>query len=299
MSKLVKILKHSYIYIILGLMYIPLATGALFSFNDNSKKGGFLTNFDRFTFKHWANLFEDGRDIALVNSVIIAILVSVIVITLSLLTVYSIYKQKTKFIRGFVTGNSNIPLINPDNITAIGLVLFFGALFGVISSDSEGLWRVIIAQTIMALPYGISLMLPRSDKFNWNLFEASQDLGYSPFKSWFKTYFIYMIPSIIMVFIVTSFLSIDDFIITRTVSNTTTLGLKLYEGAFEPWALVLGTILLLFTLVGNAIYVIVKKASVSRNKIVVLDTNVIKKTRKNKNNNLKTNTTKWKKEALE
>ncbi|WP_338068682.1 ABC transporter permease subunit [Mycoplasma nasistruthionis] len=111
----------------------------------------------------------------------------------------------------------------------------------------------------MALPYGISMMLPRSEKFNNNLFEASQDLGYSKLQSWFKTYFIYMIPSIIMSVVVSSVLSFDDFIITRTVSNAPTLGTKLYEGAFEPWGLVLGTIVLLVTIIANIIYTIVKK----------------------------------------
>ncbi|MGV2393810.1 UNVERIFIED_CONTAM: hypothetical protein O8I53_13190 [Campylobacter lari] len=73
---------------------------------------------------------------------------------------------------------NNIPLINPDNITALGLVLLFGALFGILGSTSEGLIRGIVAQTIMALPYGVTIMLPRSEKFNGNQFEAAQDLGY-------------------------------------------------------------------------------------------------------------------------
>ncbi|EFF41747.1 ABC transporter permease, partial [Mycoplasmopsis alligatoris] len=202
-----------------------------------------------------------GRDIALVNSIIIAVIVSFLVISLSLVTVFALYRQKNKLIKGTVTGTANIPLINPDNITAIGLVLVFALFFGVIASDSEGLWRAIIGHTVMTLPYGISLMYPRSEKFSFNLYEASQDLGYSKIKSWFKTYFIYMMPSIIMVALVSSFLSFDDFIITRTVSNTSTLGLKLYEGAFEPWALVIGAILLLFTLIGNIVYVLFKAKS--------------------------------------
>lgn len=109
----------------------------------------------------------------------------------------------------------------------------------------------------MVIPYGISLSLPRSYKFNNNLFEASQDLGYSKLRSWFKTYFVYMLPSILMTFVVSFVFSIDDFIIARTVSNTSTLGTKLYEGAFQAWGLILGSIVLIITLVGNVIYTII------------------------------------------
>lgn len=259
MSRIANFFKKMYIYIILAFVYIPLLAGTVFSFNQTSKKGTFTTTFNRPTWNNWLHLFDSERDVALVNSIIIAIVTSIIVIAISLITVWSIYHQRQKIIKGTVTATSNIPLINPDNITAIGLVLVFAIFFGIISSDSEGLWRVIVAHTVMTLPYGISLMLPRSEKFNNNLLEASQDLGYSVVRSWFKTYFIYMLPSIIMTFVVSTVLSFDDFIITRTVSNTSTIGLKLYEGAFESWALVLGTILLFISLLGNIIYVFSKR----------------------------------------
>ncbi|QIW62433.1 ABC transporter permease [Mycoplasmopsis gallinacea] len=261
MSKIVEILKRSYIYIILTLVYVPLIFGFVFSFNQQTKKGEFNTTWTVGTTDNWANLFKDGRDLALVNTILLALIVSFLVISLSLITVYALYRQKNKLVRSSVISTSNIPLINPDNITAIGLVLVFGIFFGIISTDSEGFGRLIIGHTVMALPYGISLMLPRSEKFNNNLFEASQDLGYSKIASWFKTYFIYMIPSIIMVAIVSTFLSFDDFIIARTVSNTSTLGTKLYEGSFQAWGLVFGSIVLFMTIIGNIIYTVAKSKS--------------------------------------
>ncbi|WLP85927.1 ABC transporter permease [Mycoplasma seminis] len=259
MSKVSSFLRKSYIYIILSIVYIPLFFGAIFTFNKATPKGQFNTTWTQGTIENWLHLFDNDRLSALVNSILLALIVSFLVCTISLVTVYALYRQKNKVVKGFVTGSSNIPLINPDNITAIGLVLVFGAFFGVVQTDKEGFARVIVAHTIMAIPYGISLMLPRSEKFNNNLFEASMDLGYSKIKSWFKTYFVYMIPSIIMVVVVSSVLSFDDFIITRTVSNTPTLGTKLYEGSFEPWGLVLGTIILFITIIANVIYTLVKK----------------------------------------
>ncbi|MFV8499910.1 ABC transporter permease [Mycoplasma sp. VS424B] len=259
MSKISTFLRKSYIYLILAIVYIPLFFGAIFTFNEATPKGLFNTTWTKGTVENWIHLFDNDRISALVNSILLAIIVSFLVCVISLVTVYALYRQKNKTVRGFVTASSNVPLINPDNITAIGLVLVFGAFFGVVQTDNEGFARVIVAHTVMAIPYGISLMLPRSEKFNNNLFEASQDLGYSKIRSWFRTYFIYMIPSIIMAVVVSSVLSFDDFIITRTVSNSPTLGTKLYEGSFEPWGLVLGTIILFITIVANIIYTLVKK----------------------------------------
>ncbi|WP_426461405.1 ABC transporter permease [Mycoplasma hafezii] len=258
MSKFAGFLRKSYIYIILLLVYIPLFFGVIFSFNEKSPKGEFNPYFTHGTLENWQTLLDNGRSLALVNTILLAIIVSSIVVVLSLLTVYSLYRQKNKLIKRFIQGSSNIPLINPDNITAIGLVLVFGIFIGVISTETEGFFRLIAGHTIMALPYGIMLMLPRSEKFNNNLYEASQDLGYSKIRSWFKTYLVYMLPSIVMVIVVSSVLSFDDFIIARTVSNASTLGTKLYEGAFEPWGLVLGSIVLFATIIGNIIYTIFK-----------------------------------------
>ncbi|RIV16424.1 ABC transporter permease [Mycoplasmopsis gallopavonis] len=258
MNKLTEYLRKSYIYIILLLVYIPLVFAVIFSFNEKSPKGEFNPYYTPFTIENYLEFLQNDRLKALVNTFLLAIIVSILVVSLSLVTVYSLYRQKNKNLKRFVQGTSNIPLINPDNITAIGLVLVFGIFIGVISTEDEGFMRLIVAHTIMALPYGIMLMLPRSEKFNNNLYEASQDLGHSKFRSWMKTYLVYMIPSIIMVVIVSSVLSFDDFIIARTVSNTSTLGTKLYEGAFEPWGLVLGSIVLFITIIGNVIYTIAK-----------------------------------------
>ncbi|MCS4536849.1 MULTISPECIES: ABC transporter permease [unclassified Mycoplasma] len=266
MNKIAEFFKRTYIYFILALTYIPLVFSVIFSFNKPSDKGYLSTSWNAFSLESWNTFFDDGRDIALINSIIVALFTAVLVVSISLLTVFALWRQKNKKIESVIKSVNNIPLINPDNITAIALVLVFSLFFGTLSVAKEGLLRGIVAHTVMALPYGISLMYPRSEKFERSLFEASQDLGYSKFKTWFKTYFIYMIPSIIFAGLVATFLSFDDFIILKTTTNTSTLGTKLYEGNFRGWGLVVGAAVLLMTLVGNAIYIAykVKKTKVKK-----------------------------------
>ncbi|WP_029608435.1 ABC transporter permease [Mycoplasma simbae] len=258
MSKISEFFKRTYIYFILAITYIPLVFAAIFSFNKPSDKGYLSQTWNTFTLESWSGFFEEGRDIALINSIIIAIFTSVLVVSISLVTVFALWRQKNKNYERAIKSVNNIPIINPDNITAIGLVLVFTFFFGTLSVAREGLLRGIVGHTVMALPYGISLMYPRSEKFERSLFEASQDLGYSKVKSWFKTYLVYMIPSIIFVALVATFLSFDDFIILKTTTNTSTLGTKLYEGNFRGWGLVVGAAVLLLTLIGNSVYIAYK-----------------------------------------
>ncbi|WP_338068683.1 hypothetical protein [Mycoplasma nasistruthionis] len=140
MSKMSQILRKSYIYIILGLVYIPLFFGAIFTFNSPTPKGQFNVTWTEGTTANWSGLLDEGRFTALLNTILLAIIVSFLVATISLITVYSLYRQKSKLIRTAVSWTSNIPLINPDNITAIGLVLVFGAFFWSNSSSRRRIY---------------------------------------------------------------------------------------------------------------------------------------------------------------
>ena len=256
MTKLKSFSKYFYILIILILCYIPLFTMAIFSFNKTSDKGYVSFIWNGFSWGAYKNFFSSEIMLSFVNSIIVAILTSIIVVAISLLTVFSLWKQKNKVLKSAHSITNNISMINPDIIIGIGLALFFGAAFGSLSSGSEGLFRTVIGHTVMTLPYGILVMYPKSEKFNKSLFEASWDLGYSKIRTWFKTYFIYMFSSVIFTIIITFVFSFDDFIITTITSNTSTIGTQLYQGQFRSWALALGTLILLAMIITNIIFFI-------------------------------------------
>lgn len=263
-NKIKRWFRGIYIHIILLIVYIPLFFAAIFSFNKTTEKGFIRSSWNGFTGDNWKYFFNEGRGIALLNSIIIAIAVSILVVFISLLTCYGMWRQKNKKYVQTIHAINNVKLINPDNIIALGLALLFTALFGTLVNTHEGLLRGIVGHTVMALPYGITLMFPRSEKFNLSHLEAAQDLGYNKLRAWFKTYFVFMIPSILFTALVSAFLSFDDFIILRTVSNTSTLGTKLYEGEFRSWGLVIGAALLVIVVLSNIIYIVYKTVTVVR-----------------------------------
>ncbi|MBN4089628.1 ABC transporter permease [Mycoplasma enhydrae] len=268
MNRLKSFFKYSYVFFVLAFLYIPIIFGVIFSFNAPSSKGTFsVTTWNKFSFEAYSELFSKSHGLAFLNSFLLGIATSVLVITISLLTVFALWRHKNKTSRTYVQATSNIPMINPDVITGITLAIVLNFLFfGTLKATSEGFFRSIIGHTVMCLPYGILIMLPKSDKFSKNIFEASQDLGYSKFKTWFKTYFVYMLGSIGFTFVMTMTLSFDDFIIARIVSNTETLGTQLYEGQFQAWSLAIGAISLLFVVFGNTIYIVIKSSQNARAK---------------------------------
>lgn len=243
-----KILKKSYVYIILAIFYIPLFVGAVFSFSAGSKKGDMHTTFN-YSAQGWKQLSEnDDIAYAIANTSFIALFVAIAVVILSLLTVFGLWRQKNIGAKAYVQGTTNIPLINPDIITAISMAIAFSTMFGVLERHNTGYERLLISQTTMILPFGITIMYPRSEKFKQSLFEASKDLGYGTIKTWFKTYFRHMLPVASAVFVISIAMSFDDFIITRVVSKETTVGSMMYEGSLDPWVLAMGTIFMGITL---------------------------------------------------
>lgn len=254
MSRIIKFTKRSYVFIILALFYIPLAIGVMYSFQVNQRKGDIPYVF-KFSGQGWTDLVEDKElSVAIINSFIVGITVALIVTAISLLTVYGIWRSKSRVSKAYVNTTSNIPLINPDIITGISLGLAFTLMFGILQRGDNGAERVIIGQATMILPFGITIMYPRSEKFRISIMEASKDLGYGPIRTWFKTYFRYMIGISLIVFLIALAMSFDDFIIVKTVSKETTIGRKMYKGALRPWILALGTIVLGITLSASALY---------------------------------------------
>lgn len=263
MSKFKNIAKSTYVYVILALFYVPLFVMAVFSFNAKPKRGDVsFQTWNHFTTEGYSDLVGDEFLNALVNTLIIGLIVAIFVVIIGLMTSYGLWKQRRKFYRAYVEGTSNIYLINPDVISALGLFLTFGILFGSLTYTDVGMYRAIVAQIVVILPFAITLMYPKSEKFSKSLIEASKDLGFGPFKTWMNTYLRHMMGISVAAFAVALALSMDDFIITSVTSNVVavggTLGINMYDGNIENWTLALGTILLAVTLIGSSVYIAYK-----------------------------------------
>ncbi len=245
-----KYLAKGYLWFLLAVLYTPIIIIAIFSFTETKVLG----NWTGFSLKLYTNLFEgrmsDSLISAIQNTVVIAIIASVLATILGSIAAIGIYNLRSRQ-RHAVTFLNNIPLINPDIITGISLFLLFVAL-GV----SQGYTTVILAHVTFCTPYVVLSVMPRLMGMNPNVYEAALDLGATPFQALRKVIMPEIKPGIISGFILSFTLSIDDFAVslfTKGNIGLETLSTFIYsdarKGGLTPELRPLSTIIFVTVLV--------------------------------------------------
>ena len=220
-----------YLCIIFAILYIPILTLVLFSFNDSES----TANFTGFSFEWYKKLFSDENAfIALRNTLILAVSSATLSTVIGTAAAEGIYKMKTKWFKTVVTSVTNVPLMNPDIVTGVSFMLFFAAvvgLFQIADYDDIGFFAMLIAHTTFCLPYVILNVLPRISELGNSLTEAALDLGCTPAEAFFKVKLPNIMPGVISGAVMAFTLSLDDFVISYFVSpsNFQTLPLLIYS----------------------------------------------------------------------
>ena len=224
-----KRLNRLYAILIFIFLYAPIAVLILFSFNDSNSTGVFTG----FSLKWYRELLSDEATFtALKNTLILAVSSSLIATLIGTAAAVGINKMKNKYLVGAVNTMTNIPMMNPDIVTGISLMLLFvfvGALVN--SQNSLNFWTVLIAHITFNLPYVILNVLPKLRSMDRYLPEAALDLGCTPLQSFFKVELPAIMPGVISGLIMAFTLSLDDFVISYfTVGNGfETLPIRIYS----------------------------------------------------------------------
>ncbi|MBR2443817.1 MAG: extracellular solute-binding protein [Clostridia bacterium] len=218
-----------YTVLIFAFLYLPIGVLILYSFNSSDSTGV----MEGFSFKWYKELFTDSATLtALRNTLVLAILSSVISTIIGTAAAYGISKMSNKHLKNATMSVTQIPMINPEIVTGISMMLLFVFVGGMIgSSTSLGFGTVLIAHITFNLPYVILLVLPKFKEMDKNLPEAARDLGCTPFQSFFKVELPAIMPGIVAGFIMAFTLSLDDFVISyfTTGSGFETLPIRIYS----------------------------------------------------------------------
>lgn len=199
-------LKRFYLILIFILLYAPIVTLMVLSFNSSksrSKWGGF-------TFKWYISLFQN-QDImnALYTTLIIAFLSALIATVIGTAAAIGMQALGKRF-RTFMMGVTNIPMLNADIVTGISMMLLFIAL-----RFSLGFTTILLAHISFNIPYVILSVLPKLKQTSKHTYEAALDLGASPIYAFFKVVFPDILPGVFSGFLLAFTMSLDDFIITH------------------------------------------------------------------------------------
>ena len=229
-----KTLRSIFIAIILLLLYAPIFVMILFSFNSANS----TSIFEGFSLRWYENLFLYGGDLllALRNTLILAVLSSVIATVLGTVTAVGISKMRKKWLKSTVMSVTNIPLMNPEVVTGISLMLMFVFVGKMLSiANSVNFFTILIAHITFSLPYVILNVLPKLKQTDEHLTEAAMDLGCSPIEAFFKAVLPSITPGIIVGFIMAFTMSLDDFVISYFTNGTfQTLPLLIYSMTRKP-----------------------------------------------------------------
>ena len=232
-----------YIFIILDFLYLPILLMIFFSFNSNSTV---ITMFEGFTLQNYIDIFKDSKLISvLLNSLLIAFLsatFSSILGTMATLGIYNLKKRTKKIVLNI----SNLPIINPEIVTGVSLMLIFVLVFSLFGGKL-GFLTVLLSHICFNTPYVILNVLPRLRRMDVSLYEASLDLGCSPTRGFFRVVFPEIFPGILAGFLISFTYSIDDFVISYFTGGTfQTLSVyinnSLKKGP-QPWMLAMSGLL--------------------------------------------------------
>lgn len=194
-----------YLVVILLFIYLPIAYVVLFSFNESKS----LSNFTGFSLRWYENMFRDRTMLqSIYNTVIVAVVSTVVSTVVGTVTAIGLSKSK-RIIRSLVLEVNNLPVMNPDIVTAIGLMLLFISLKVQLSMVT-----LILSHISFCIPYVILSIMPKLRQLDDNVAEAALDLGATPFQALTRVIIPQIYPAVLSGALIAFSMSFDDFVIS-------------------------------------------------------------------------------------
>ena len=224
-----KPLARFYTVLVMIFLFAPIAILLVFSFNEAKS----LSVFSGFSLYWYRELFRDSDTLGAVrNTLVLAVSASLISTVMGTAAAVGMDKLRKKYLRTLLDSVTNIPMINPDIITGISLMLMFvfvGRLFG--AATSLSFWTMLIAHVTFCLPYVILQVLPKLQQMDRSLPEAAMDLGCTPLRAFLKVEIPEIMPGVLTGLIMAFTLSLDDFVISYFTAGNgfQTLPIRIYN----------------------------------------------------------------------
>lgn len=205
-------LSKLYVMLIMLFLYAPILIMIIFSFNDSVS----TSVLSGFSLRWYRSLLNDSGTIsALYNTLILAVASSLCATVMGTAAAVGINAMRNKWLKRATMSVTNIPMMNPEIVTGISMMLLFvfvGKLIGV--TDVLGFWTMLIAHITFNLPYVILSVLPKLRQLDPHLPEAAMDLGCTPVGAFFKVTLPSISTGIISGLMMSFTLSLDDFVIS-------------------------------------------------------------------------------------
>lgn len=209
-------------------LYAPLLVMVFFSFNASKS----TSVFSGFSLYWYGEVFSNSDTMtALRNTLVLALLSSTVATVMGTMAAVGIQRMRSRFLSQTVMTVTNIPMMNPDIVTGVSLMLLFvfiGRWLGL--TNSLSFWTLLIAHITFNLPYVILNVLPKLRQSDRHLTDAAMDLGCTRPQAFFKVVLPAIRSGIASGWLMAFTLSLDDFVISYYTNGADfqTLPLKIF-----------------------------------------------------------------------
>jgi len=222
-------LKKLYLAVMIIFMYAPIVILIAFSFNASKSRA----NWTGFTLAWYEELFKDPSIMkALYNTITIAILSTAIATAIGAAAAVGIDAMGS-FAKKIVMSVTNIPVVSPDIVTGVSLMILYIYVFKFFPSMKLGYWTLLLSHVAFNTSYVILSVLPRLRQMDGNLYEAALDLGATPVQGFYKVILPEISPGILTGAMLAFTMSLDDFVVSffTTGSGVNNLSILIYSMA--------------------------------------------------------------------
>ncbi len=205
MEQKTKLHEKLFLILIMAFFYVPIIYVVIFSFNSSKS----LSTFTGFSLQWYEKMFANRTIMEAIGyTVSCAVIATVVSTIVGTITAIGLSKSR-KALREAINQVNNLPMLNPDIVTAIGFMLFFTSL-----RIKTGFTTMVLAHIAFCIPYVILSVMPKLRTLDPNLAEAALDLGCTPLQALWKVIIPQIMPGIISGALVAFSMSFDDFVIS-------------------------------------------------------------------------------------
>lgn len=226
MKNKVSVASRIYMALVFVFLYAPIAVMMVFSFNSTTS----TYQMEGFSTYWWKEMFADTAAMnAMKNTVILAICTAVATGIIGVMAAVGLFLSKNKLYKRAMMNVTNIPMMNPEIVTGISMMLLF-VFAGTLVHKSQvlGFGTLLIAHITFCLPYVILNVMPKLRQFDSSVYEAAVDLGCKPFRAFFKVVMPEIMSGIVTGCVMSFTMSLDDFIISYFTNGPSFQTLPIY-----------------------------------------------------------------------
>ncbi len=221
---------RSWLIAVYTFLYIPIVTLVVYSFNASP----LVTVWSEFTFKWYAALAHDTELTGgLVLSLKVALMSGLMSVFFGTFTAFALVRYRKFRGRTFLASMANAPLVMPDVIVGLSLLLMLVTVQRWFGFPERGIFTILLGHALTGTAYAAVVVMSRLREFDTRMEEAAMDLGCKPWQVFTLVTLPLIAPALISAFLLTFTLSFDDVVLAAFLSGpgSTTLPLVIFSRA--------------------------------------------------------------------